>query len=170
MDVEYREMSPSDAAVALRSFPRRYRALLLRPDVEDDPESIVTRKPASDRLSALEHAATAAAVLEVAAEDIERTLVQDRPNLGRPRPAPGRAAGLGATLERLDDAAGRLADLADRARGEEWSRTATVDGQPTRALTMLQRAVGDSARRLRDIEQVLAEVKGRPAPTWDDEE
>jgi len=170
VDVEYREMSPADAAIALRSFPRRYRALLLRPDAEDDPESIVARKPAPDRPSALEHAAAAAAILEGAADDIERTLVQDRPNLGRQRPLAGPATGLGATLERLDDAAEHLAALAERARGEEWSRTATVDGQPTRALTLLQRAVGAAAGRLRDIDAVLAEVKGRTDSRWDDEE
>ena len=169
MDVEYREMSPSDAAVALRSFPRRYRALLVRPDAEDEPDSILTRKPAPDRLSALDHAAMTVALLETAAEDIERTLVQDRPNLGRQRPTP-RPGGLYDTLERLDHAAERLADLADRARGEEWSRTATVDGQPTRALTLLQRAVGDGVHRLREIESVLAEVRGRPSTPWDEEE
>src|SRR5918998_6518097 len=102
MDAEYREMSPADAAVALRSFPRRYRALLLRPDVEDDPESIVTRKPDAQSPSALEHAAGVAALLEGTADDIERTLVQDRPNLGRQRAHAGPTAGLGSTLERLD--------------------------------------------------------------------
>lgn len=163
-------MSPADAAVALRSFPRRYRALLLRPDVEDDPESIVTRKPDAQSPSALEHAVSVAALLEGAADDIERTLVQDRPNLGRQRVYAGPAVGIGTTLERLDAAAEHLAEIAERARGEEWSRTATIDGQPTRALTLLQRAVGAGAGRLRDIEQVLATVKGRPAPRWDEQE
>ena len=163
-------MSPADAVVALRSFPRRYRALLLRPDAEDDPESIVARKPSADSPSALEHAASVAALLEGAADDIERTLIQDRPTLGRQRPHAGPVLGLAATLERLDTAAEHLAEIAERARGEEWSRTATVDGQPTRALTLLQRAVGEGAGRLRDIERVLAEVKGRAAPPWDDEE
>ena len=163
-------MSPADAAVALRSFPRRYRALLLRPDVEDDPESIVTRRPDAQSPSALEHAAGVAALLEGTADDIERTLVQDRPNLGRQRAHVGPAANLGTTLERLDAASEHLAEIAERARGEEWSRTATVDGQPTRALTLLQRAVGAAAGRLRDIEQVLAAVEGRPVPHWDDEE
>ena len=60
-------VTPSDAAVALRSYPRRYRAVLVRPDNEDRPDDVV-RRPASDGWSALDHAAHVAASLTAAAE------------------------------------------------------------------------------------------------------
>ncbi|MDP9072230.1 MAG: DinB family protein, partial [Actinomycetota bacterium] len=76
--IDPRTVSPSDAVVALRSYRRRYRALLVRPDDEEGAE-VVRRRPAPDRWSAVEHAAHVADVFETTAEALHTIRVHDDP-------------------------------------------------------------------------------------------
>src|SRR5256885_142545 len=46
------DVSPSDAVVALRSFPRRYAEVLARPDDDDLPDDPAKRRPTPDQWSA----------------------------------------------------------------------------------------------------------------------
>ncbi len=110
---EPRTVSPSDAAVAARSFPRRYRAALVRPE---DQEDRVTRRPKPDEWSAVEHAAFAGASLQRAAEVVR----SGHGHLDVSDPA---AASVEAALEQLDRAAEQLASAVERHTGE-WSSTA----------------------------------------------
>ena len=72
-------VSPSDAAVAARSFPRRFRALLVRPDDEDP--AVVHRRPAGGGPSAAGHALAAAAGMAAAAGALGRVLTADDPTV-----------------------------------------------------------------------------------------
>lgn len=100
---------PADAAVAARSFPRRFRGVLLRPDDEHD---VVTRRPAPGQWSAVEHAAYAAVSLERAAEAV-------RTHHGDLEPGEPRAASVEAVLDHLDQAAEALARAIEH-HGGEW--------------------------------------------------
>src|SRR5438067_383923 len=118
-------VSPADAAAALRSYPRRYRALLLRPsnDEADDP---VARRGA-DGWSALDHGAWAAAAIEKTASQVRTALVSDNPTIELPPidpPAPPAVTTVGSVLERLTSVTTSLADEVDRTKGEPWARSA----------------------------------------------
>ena len=70
LDVSH--LSPSDAVAALRSFPRRYRALLTTFDDDEKPDDLVHRA-GPDGLSAVdhvEHVARSVAMLDRALHDV----------------------------------------------------------------------------------------------------
>jgi len=92
-------VSPSDAAVAARSLPRRFRAALARPDDEEvPPEAVAEAAAAADEL----HQAAAA--------------------LGR-RPVP---AGPDDVLDRLEAGAVALAEAIERTPSQEWEHSSAL--------------------------------------------
>ena len=72
-------LSPGDAATALRSFPRRFNAALALVDPDDDS---AIHQPGPDGLSAVEHAAAADRDLAAAGEAIRRALGASGPPEG----------------------------------------------------------------------------------------
>jgi hypothetical protein len=139
-------MSPSDAVVALTSFPRRWRAVLVRPD--DDKEELV-RRPGADGQSALDHLAAATARIRDAASAVARELGVAAPALAG---APS-AESVDAALAALSEASYALVGVIEEATADDWKKGS--------ALELLRGAVGEAAARLRQAEQVIHEVKGR---------
>ena len=153
-------VSPSDAAVAARSYPRRFRALLVRPD-DDDPD-IVRRRPSPDEPSAVDHAASAAAGMDQAAAAVQRVRVQDTPvvELVPVTAPPGRTTTLEAVLERLTAAAVALAAAAEAMHGEEWQRSGLgAGGERVDALDIARAGVHAGIHSLRGAERTLARVR-----------
>lgn len=154
-------VSPSDAAVAARSYPRRYRAALVRPD-EDDPD-IVHRRPGPGLPSAADHALEAAAGLAAAAQGLQQLRSQDRPAVDLDPAAAGGGATLEAVLERLEGAATALAAAIEAIHGEEWDRRLVAgDGQEVTALDVARAGVHAGSHHLRAAERVIDQVRGRP--------
>ncbi len=153
-------VSPSDAAVAARSFPRRYRALLVRPD-DDDPE-IVHRRPGGEP-SAAEHAVSGASGMAAAAEALRSIRISDGPTVdvdGPPAAAAGGTTPLDTILERLAAAAGGLADSIEPLRGDEWKRTAvTPGGAKVTALDVARHGVHAGVHHLRAAERAIARAR-----------
>ena len=153
-----RSVSPGDAAVALRSYPRRYRLLLVRPDDEEGAR-VVTQRPAPDQWSALEHAAHVAGVAEAVAEAVERIRVHDVPAVSLDHGSP-RAETVDDVLDRLAASHERLATLVDRIQGKEWQRPGRLPGGETAtALDLVRHAVHAGAHHRREIERVVATVR-----------
>jgi hypothetical protein len=160
-------VTPSDAAVALRSYPRRYRAVLVRPDNEDRPDDVV-RRPASDGWSALDHAAHVAASFTAAAEALRVVSVMDDPVIAY---APERredaaAASVDDVLERLAAAATHAAEQVERVRGEDWERRGRLgvgDGSAgeVSALDVARHLVHEGIHHLRGAEQAVREAVSR---------
>lgn len=100
-------VSPSDAALAARSLPRRYRALLARPD--DDQDDVAPE--------AVRHAAVAADELRRAAEAVGR------------RPVVGARSGdsVEAVLDRIEAAAVALAEGVERVPPDGWKDQPMLD-------------------------------------------
>ena len=161
-------VSPSDAAAAAHSYPRRWRGLLVRPD-DDDPE-IVHRRPAPGEASAVDHAAAAAAGMAAAAESLALVRVHDNAVLDLSYPADDeRVAGSadGLTLEDVlglvAGAAKALAASVEALHGDEWARTATVaDGTTVHALDVARSGVHAGAHHLRVADRVLSRVRLLP--------
>ena len=94
-------VSPSDAAVALRSFPRRYRALVAAVDPDERERLLRTGEP-----SAVDHLTDAARALGG---------------------SPGTGDDPQALADAIGDAAERRADEADRRSGDEWKDQQLLD-------------------------------------------
>ncbi len=167
--VDYDTISPSDAVVALRSFPRRYRAALTTfEDDEGDPEAAIRRRPAPDTWSALEYTGHVTDLFDTIDESIRRMLVENRPELGFWDPdqrAAERRYGeqdAGAVLESLRAVATRMADRLERVVADDWTRTGVFPWGERDVLTMARNAVHEGAHHLRDVERGLQQVRGRP--------
>lgn len=164
-------LSPADAVVALRSFPRRYRSLLTTFDDDERPDDLVHRR-APDGLCALDHAEAVAGALADLAGALRSVLVHERPVLapsiltaagGARSPGERRRPGaVEAVLDQIAGVAGALADQADAAAGEAWVRTGSVDdgaGREVGALELLHQAVRVGAAGLHAVEQALAAAR-----------
>jgi hypothetical protein len=156
--IDPRTVNPPDAVVALRSYPRRYRALLVRPDDEEGAD-IVTRRPAPDRWSALEHAAHVTDVLGLVHDAVGTIRLHDVPEVaiepGPPRAGPvdDVVGALAATSERL---AGLIGELSD----DDWKRAGRLPtGEAVTILDLVRHAVHVGAHHRREIERVLREVR-----------
>src|SRR5205807_1114601 len=77
--LDYDTISPSDAKVAIRSYPRRYREVLGQ---LDDParERMLRRRPDPTTWSALEYTAHVADALDAMAEVYTRILAENSPS------------------------------------------------------------------------------------------
>ncbi|MGH9183558.1 MAG: DinB family protein [Acidimicrobiales bacterium] len=162
-------IAPTDAVVALRSFPRRWRAALSPADAEEDTEAGLRRRPEPSTWSALEHAGHVGEVLAAADDRIRRVLVSERPELppvGDPDERV-RAAGyndrdVGAVLDALASGADRLARTVEGVPHDGWQRTGWRDGQELTVLWMARDAVHEGSHHLRDAGRALRAARGRP--------
>lgn len=162
------KVSPSDAVAAARSYPRRWRGLLVRPD-DPDPE-IVQRRPAPGEPSAVDHAAAAADGMTAAAESLERVRVHEGAGVDVADSGSGERVAGAADGHTLEDvlalvaaAAAALAAAAEEVRGDEWARTgALADGTAVHALDVARAGVHAGAHHLRAAERVLARVRLLP--------
>jgi hypothetical protein len=156
------ELSPADAVVALRSFPRRFREVLALRGGET--ESALHRNGPDGR-SALEHVDLAGRDLAVLGDAVARALTEDRPTLHPAVADAGARAyavdpGVDATaaLDLVSSEAGALADRVEHVDAAAWSRVVTVAGAGERtAADILREAVQTTAAHLRAAEQARQE-------------
>ena len=159
-------VSPSDAAAALRSYPRRYRAVLIRPSNEEADDPVVRR--GSDGWSALDHATWAANAIHGLQQQVEQVLVHDDADVNPPPIDPATplrtdSASPAETLGRLTTVTDALADEVDRTKGDQWSRTGITPARDRiTALDLVRHAVHEGIHHLRAADRVLQEVVGRP--------
>jgi hypothetical protein len=154
---------PADALVAVRSFPRRYRALL--GGLGDDPDADMLTRRAPGGWSALEHAGHVRDVLHAVDMRLQRVLREDEPVLPQiPQTPPagvheqGPELVLAALAANAEQLARTMADIS----GKEWARSGTRDGRQVGALDLAREAVHAGAHHLREAERVIAAVRGRP--------
>lgn len=152
-------VTPADAAVALRSYPRRFKAVLAAVD-EDDIEHLLRRAP--DGWSALDHAAHAAAAFTAVGEALRLTAIEDSPVIAL---APERRVDVGAAdLDRVGDdiaaAASSAADAVDRIKGKDWERVALInDHETVTALDIARHGVHEGVHHLRAAEQAVSAAR-----------
>ncbi len=153
-------MSPADAVVALRSYPRRYRALLVRPD-DDEGADVVTRRPAAGRWSALEHATHVAQVFEVVAEAVRALRLHDDPEV-QVEPGLPSAGTVDEVVARVGAGAERLAGIVEELAGDDWRRSGRLPtGETVSALDVVRHAVHAGAHHRREAERAVNEVRRR---------
>jgi hypothetical protein len=148
-------LAPSDAAVALRGFERRYRGLFFGLGEDESPEDLAHRP--SQGWSAIEHIVAAAWAIAALERALAAVLTADTPTLDATdvdpsaRPKPG--APTGTVHERIAELgieANAMADRIERVPADDWARTGAL------------LAVDAGVTHLRAAEQVLAAVRGKP--------
>jgi len=137
-------LGPADAVAALRSFPRRFAALVEPRDDRSDEDL------ARARAATLPAAEGAAITITALGGDLRRVLVDTDPALtttGDPGPAAPEADD--EALDLLRDATTAVADLASSAHGKDWERKGFRGGDAVTALRVLTDAVHAGAHHLR---------------------
>jgi hypothetical protein len=163
---EYKSVQAGDAVVALRSFPKRYRAPLTRLLPGED-ESLLRTRPEPTVWSALEYTAHVRDVFGAYGERIQRTLVEERPVFDVIAPDD-------LVVERryneqdpqvvareLADNAESLALTLEDVPATSWDRVGIARGQERSVLFTAQRAVHEGHHHLLDIGRVMRTVRGR---------
>ncbi len=162
-------MQPPDAVVAVRSLPRRWRGAFAAATAGDDEdtEAVLRRRPAGEGESALEHACRVVVALRLLDRHLRRALVDEGPELspadipvGEVEACAVRSAE--AVLGGLAETAEDLAATLDGVASDAWLRPATLEGIPTDVRGLARAAAHEGTHHLREAEQVLREVRGRP--------
>jgi hypothetical protein len=158
-------IAPSDAAIALKSFPRRYRTLLA--PITDPIVEAQALQIGPEGVSALDIAADTVRTWLIQREALRQTQVHDfplfHPAVLDPAERNWHSAMMescDAVLDHLSDLAGEFADDLGSIHGDQWFRSGTVaGGGSATALQILDAAVSVGAENLRRIERTLAAVR-----------
>ncbi len=159
--LEYDTISPPDAAVAIRSFPRRYRAALAGALEDESDEGLIRRRPDATTWSALEYSAHVADLFELFSSVVRRMYDESDPTIEfwdvdeRARTEAYNDADPRAVLDRLDAAATQLVAEIDRVDADGWHRTGEFPFGQRDLLQMVRNAVHEGSHHLRDLSAVL---------------
>jgi hypothetical protein len=144
-------ITPPDAAVAIRSFPRRWKGVLALAEDEDDGDALLRRGSPS----VLDLLRRSVATLRGTDGWLRTIRIEDHPKL-----TPWATASEG-DVDDLVDAAGALARTVEEFPAEGWNRTAVLGDEEVTALDIVRRAVLSVADDLRQAERTLREQVGR---------
>ncbi len=165
-DIDLSRLAPSDAVTALRSYPRRYRALL-RP-LDDDAVDELAHRVGPDGRSSIEILSDVTRTLVVLGEALHQITVNPTPVLHAAVVDPAERQWDTPPPEELDDAlamfddeATALAEAASRVPSDGWMRTGAVagTGAAVSAMEVVREAVRVGRAGLNDIERTLAAVR-----------
>jgi hypothetical protein len=161
-------LSPLDSVAALRSYPRRFRALLTSLD-EDERADDVVHRSGPDGRSAVDHADHVARSIAILGEALRRVLVHDEPTLlpavaddaAREWQMASQPSSVDAALDFLDVECNAMADSIERTPADAWTRTGTVagSGQTMSALEIVREAVRTGSDHLRAAERAIEAAK-----------
>ena len=168
--LDYDTISPQDAVVAARSFPRRYRGLLATPGSADGPDAVFRRRPDPTTWSALEYTAHVADRLDHLGPAIRHITFEEHPSLpvfdNIERATSQRYNELERTevLGWLELTCVDLATILEGVPADDWTRTGSLAGVDRNAITLARDAVHEGSHHLRDVQRVLNAVRGRRGP------
>ena len=165
-------VSPADAAVTVRSLPRRFLGVFASAPPPDDPGGDdLVRRVGPDGHAALDHLALVTRGLVLVDHALGQVMVQDSPHLHAAVTDPGArdyvpvgghdptAADL---LDELGTVAESLATRIERTPAGDWSRAGRIGGEATvTALDLAREAVKTGIHHLRAAEATLSAVRGR---------
>lgn len=142
-------ISPADAAVALRSYPRRWKGAFAVVEDEEEGRALLDRgSPSANELLG-----RAVGRLASARTQLGRIRTSDDPELA--------SVGPGGGLDELDAAATALAADVEAVPADDWTRTGRLDGASITALDAVGTAVAGVSDDLRQAERTLREQVGR---------
>jgi hypothetical protein len=146
---------------ALRALGPRWRSLLS----ETGPE--LRQRPEPEVWSALEYAAHSRDITALHVFGVEQALTLDEPSFPPIGDDLVEAAGASYSsadpeevLDALEEHAMRLAQLADDAGPDRWSRGLTIGEVRSDVRRLLEHALHDSSHHVDDVERGLARLRG----------
>jgi len=161
-------LAPSDAEVALRSFPRRFRQVL-RPIGDDDAIDQIASHQGPDGSSALDLVDALGRRWAVQRDALRQLLVADAPSVAAAAvdlsvapPSGAAPAGVDAALSHLESEATALADAVGATSSGGWTRSGTtVAGGSTTAIEVVREAVRAGRDTLDAVERAVAAARQR---------
>lgn len=159
-------LAPSDAATALRTYPRRFRGAVTALGADEHPDDIAHR-PGPDGRCAAAIVADVARRIALLADATRRVLVEDSPSLDAavldPAVLDSSADAVDAVLDRLTAACTSLADSIGGVDAGSWSRSATITGagRTVTALDLVREGVRAGADGLKAAEAAMAHARGQ---------
>ena len=145
------KVDPTDAVVALRSFPSRWRSALAIHLDDRDPESILTRRPTPLGWSALEHAGHVRDVLHALDIRVQRVLREDEPVLPETHVTPPSGAneqGMAVVLAALTLSSDQFAETVMGIPELAWYRRGRRAGKLVSAIDLVREAVHEGSHHL----------------------
>ncbi len=141
----------------------------MTPGSDDGPHAVFRRRPDPTTWSALEYTAHVADVLDHLGPAIRRITFEDNPVItlfdNDERAAEQRYNALerAEVLGWLDLACAELASVLESVNPDDWTRTGRLAAGERDALTVARNGVHEGSHHLRDVQRVLAQVRGRPS-------
>ncbi|HSL57836.1 MAG TPA: hypothetical protein VK866_08335 [Acidimicrobiales bacterium] len=174
-DTDLAHVHPPDAAVALRSFARRYeeaaRAALVDLSGEPEPDEVdeMANRVGTDGRSAIDVVVATARSLAALDRAVEQALVDDAAvvnadvlDTARRRFDAPHSGELATEIALLAGEADDLADRIDGADPHRWLHpTPLTGGGTTTPLELVREAVRTARQGLDDLPRILREVRGR---------
>jgi hypothetical protein len=156
----------ADAAITLRSLPRRYSEVLAGAKGDDTWERMV-RTPAKSGVSPLGWAARTTALLTELGSAIAALPMQARPAMAESVSdadvSEARLGGLATVLTELKAAATRAADAIEARQHDDFNRTVSLNAKELRAHDVVDQVVLTSVANLKHAQSALDELGTRPA-------
>jgi hypothetical protein len=162
--LDYDTVSPPDAEIALRSFPRRYGEQLGAVLERDDGEALVRTRPDAQTWSAVEYTAHVADLMGEFALTFAAMVQETNPELdfwdqdARATEQHYNDWSVEDLKARLHQGCDAAADAVAKTKPADWDRTARFSWGERDLLTMIRNAVHEGSHHLRDVEKVLAAV------------
>lgn len=157
-------LSPADAAVTMRSLPRRFREALAVE--EDEDQDALMRAVGPDGASALDHVADTGRTLALFGGAIGEVVSGRRPVLHAALTDPAArqwehaATDLGGELFLLAEEAGEVAGRIERTSAEQWTQVGrVVGGTELTALDLAKEAVRVGVAGLKATEAAMAAAR-----------
>lgn len=156
-------MSMSDAAVALRSLPRRFRAVVSGPVGDDAWDRLVRTLDASQRsaLGWTVHTTQLVTALGTVILELPLTArpVLDLAKIERSRIEAPRATTIEDVTADLATNAERAAVALSRRSHDDFDREIVVDGQPMEARLLVERIITNAVANLHAAEQAMESAR-----------
>lgn len=166
--LDYDTILPADGVAALRSYPRRYGEYFPDRDDDEKPDGVIHRRPEPTVWSMLEYLGHVTDSITVLADAVRRMTTEDHPTLGffdpdkRAEEERYNERAKDDAMQRFTAAASQAADVIANVDRNAWSKTAEFPWGERDALVTMRNLVHEGYHHLRDIEDVLKRVVGRP--------
>ena len=170
--LDYKTVSPRDAAGAVRTFPRRYRNLLTHFEPGEDLEEVIRTRPSEGVWSALEYTAHTAQTIDLMAPTLRQVVNEDNPHLWAWDPdeqAEEQDYNDWTLLQAIGELESACADMSmaiEYVGADEWDRVGSYDYGERAAIDIARNAVHEGSHHLRDIKNGLREILGREIEDW----
>ncbi len=162
--IDYDTISPADAAVAVRSFPRRFAEELHR---SEGDEAVLRRRPEPTVWSPLEYTTHVADGFAFMADTVRRMLAESNPEIedwdpdSRAEDCTYNDQPVHAVLADLDANAHRFAAAIEATPTADLERMGRFSWGERDVLMMIRNGVHEGKHHLRDVEHMLDRLVGR---------